>query len=230
MFRALFIASVLILLQETPGASSGSASQDPNKVRDEQFAALKKEGLEAAARVTGSFVTEVTYPTIGSPASLRELASVSEIILEGIPTSNICVLASNQRSIQTYYSVDVVMRLKGKLPSSLARLVLPGGRVAFADGSWAQLDTPGFRRPQQGRPVLMFLRTVSKDAVVERFREEAVLTSVAGPLGLYDLSGDRGPMVSPFGGTTTPLAQAIYHQRFTPDQFIDEVRRVVAGS
>jgi len=215
---ATWLGSVPVAEQENTAGTS---------VRQRQVKELREGGLAAAAAVTGSYIGGALPADLGSPASLRALVSSSEQIVVATVTSNRAYLTRDGHSILTHYAAGVGEVLKGTLSvSSEVSLVVPGGRVGFSDGSWAQLDLGGFIRPSDGESYVLFLR----DARTLYRRETAIgmhsYVPMFGPLGVYHLKDDGG-LVIPAGNLKSALARSLVRARLTTSSFISEIKALL---
>ena len=203
-----------IALHEVLAGSNGDP-QDPSDARTKQAAAFKRGGLEAAAAVTGSYSHRAEDRWEGDPLTLKELADVSAMIVIGTPHRATCHLTRDGRSIETAFVVDLETIVKGEGGFSSVTVFTPGGKIGFADGSTAEVKTPGFLRPQMQHRAVWFLK--------QRAGEGYTLSR--GRLGVYDLDLDasRRAFVVAAGGFDTPLGRHVIDDRLSPAQFVEAV-------
>ena len=228
-----FIAAFLIAAAAGAlGLRVASLRATPSTQQDlqlKQLAKFRASGLREAALVTGSFVSEIEYPSVGGPASLKELADLSHLIVVGIPESNAYAPTADGRGLVTLFRVRVESVLKGQSAGDVLTVIVLGGKEIFQDGTSAELITPALRRPQTQHLIAFFLRRASGELTAgnEKRLRGAPFVPTAGSLGMYDLSNERGPWVQPAGYYNSPLARSIYKQKLTPTDFLNQVRTAV---
>jgi hypothetical protein len=188
-------------------------------VEKKQRESMRSGGLAAAAAVTGSFVISSPARSAAGPANLDELASLSPIIVIGWADSNKCRLTVDGRSIETLYDVRIESMIKGNLAAGNSITVtVPGGKVGFADGAWAQVDTPGFLPPQPAHRFVWFLRESKENSGTFELSQ--------GPLSLFDLRPPVGAYVQTSGNQKSMLARYVMRARLTPEQLIAALKPV----
>lgn len=228
MFVALFsgiAASSLLGGARTPQQSE--QRPDPSVFRRQQ-AAEREGGLAAAAAITGSYVKTTQESTVGSPAYLEELIDSADAIVVGWVDDNICKLSRDGRSIETYVTVRVETALKGAMGGRSVVVVTPGGKASFPDGTWAQINTPGFMPLINNRRYLLFLQTAADKFTIGReaeLRGGAAYVTASGPLGAYDVTGVSH--VRPNGGYQTKLGLDIWRSKISGDGFVLQIRDLV---
>ena len=194
-------------------------------IYDRQLQALQREGLRGAAAVTGTYVGEALSADFGSPTSLSALVSSSEIIVAATVIHNRCVMTRDGLSILTHYFARTDEVIKGTSPSNRElRLIVPGGRVAFPDGSWAQLNLKGFIRPETGESYVLFLKSASSLYRTENAIDDSSYMPVFGPLGVYHLK-PVGRII-PAGGYRTAFGRSIASGRLTSAEFLTMIRSI----
>jgi hypothetical protein len=189
----------------------------------QQRAALRRGGLNAAASITGTYVGPTGFDADG-PTDLDELVSVSDVVLVGSVIDNVCVLHKDHRSISTVYTVSTDTPLKGDTSGLPLDVVVPGGKVGFPDGTTAEVTTPGFVRPMNGRRYVWFLGA-ARDAAEIRAGGR-LYAPIAGPLGIYPL--DRPGHIRTSGAFGTILSRSIVAENLLEADFISEIRRLAA--
>ena len=197
-------------------------------VQRRQVHALHREGLRSAAAVTGSYVGEAEAAEWGSPSSLQALVASSEVVVVARVVHNRAYLTRDELSILTHYSAAVEEVVKGSLKVGQSiSLIIPGGRVGFPGGSWAQLNLKGFIRPYDGQAYVLFLRP----AASLYGREEGVgpdsYMPIFGPLGVYHMVDDKP--IFPAGSLRTPLGSSIVRARLAPRAFIGAAKEASVG-
>jgi hypothetical protein len=187
-------------------------------------------GLRAAAGVSGTFTTAVPIREQLSLSSLRELIDLSELIVVGRTLSNAPRLTKDGLSIFSYYSVAVENVIGGpSLGNAAITIVVPGGRVGFEDGSWAQVNTPGFFRPTNGTRYMFFLSVPGSD-IRQEFKlapNGPLFVPVEGPLGIYELKSDGSP-VRTSGLVRSRLSHEVFRADLTAEQFEAHVADLLA--
>jgi hypothetical protein len=189
--------------------------QTPSDVQRAQAMAFNRGGLREAATVTGSFERVVAVYR-GSPVSLHQLISFSNAIVIGSTVSNHGVLIESGRSIETELVVSVEETLKGSIGRPSVTVILPGGRVGFPGGSWAQVGVRGFRRPERGRKYLFFLRQARNQMFEPAF----------GPVGVFDIT-EADALARPAGGHDTSFSAGLRSDRLSNSVFLAQVRGAV---
>ncbi|HKV98495.1 MAG TPA: hypothetical protein VJN96_01665 [Vicinamibacterales bacterium] len=214
------------------GGPAHDGTQVDEAVARQQVRAMRSRGLHAAAQVTGSFRTQVHYPSGAGPANLKELGDLSDAIVTGTVLGNICRPISMGTSVATLYRVKAEEVLKGPIRvNDELTLAVIGGRIGFEDGVWVQLDTPGLWRPAENRQIALFLQrapaamTAGNEIHVAR---AGAFVPTNGALGMYDLSGERGPYVAPAGDYKSVLAQALHKEKLLPHTFLERIREATA--
>lgn len=201
------------------------------RTRNQQKLALSSDGLRAAAAVTGTFVGHSAYSTTGEVRDIGELFDLSHIVVVGQTISNRCVPTADDRSIATWHEVLVNEVVKGDLFAGASLTVaIPGGKVSFDDGSWAQINAIDLLGPDQGRRYVWFLRRAAATDYDRLAQADQQMFELArGGLGLYDLTPADGKMkiVIPAGKVRSSVGMSIARRRLGGDAFLAEVRKLV---
>ena len=146
--------------------------------------------------------------------------------------ANVSRTTADGRSIVTLHTVQVTEVIKGvSAPRDFVTLVVLGGRVFFSDGTFAQIDTPDFWPIRSDVSLILFGREAPNRLIAgneDQLQQGGAFEPVAGPLGLFDLSSFRGPHVLPFGSYKTQLGQFVYKSKWTPEEFLTQVRTAIA--
>jgi hypothetical protein len=225
--RILFLVTLAVLVLISSRAMSQQAAEPSGTIKVTQEEYYKKGGLRAAASVTGSYTRSERQYWDGDPATLKELADLSHVIVIGKWDTARCELTSDGRSITTVHSVVVESTLKGEREPTILEVSLPGGKAQFEDGSTSEVITPGFARPQIARRVLWFLRREGVKVAGPRNANESRYTTTRGPLGVFDLEPEGRRFVAPAGAFSGPLAQRLLRQRLSPEAFVNAVTEAV---
>ncbi|MGZ8845612.1 MAG: hypothetical protein ACXW3C_04030 [Pyrinomonadaceae bacterium] len=182
---------VIVALVSLGGAIGLTAArhQDAKPASPEEVKrALREKGIKEAARLKRHYVNTDDVGTFFQ-FDLDSLASHSEIIVTGTPTSNVCKVSPAGDTIVTEYSLAIQQVMKAGHPINTPSItvVLPGGRVQFEDGSDAETITPGFRKMQTGNTYVLFLT---------RDKKGKTFHLTGGYQGLFDITSG---IVSPHG-------------------------------
>jgi hypothetical protein len=161
-------------------------------------------------------------PEVGGPATLEEFIDNSSDIVVAWVLQHSMKLSANQLTIFTYYDVQLEQVLKGALTNGEEiTIIVPGGRVTFADGSMAQVNTPGFHPPLNGRRYVWFLRRAPSSRAIshENLIQPGGAFSPTDPkLGIYDVT--ESSIVQPSGYFSSPVARQIRAKRLLSDDFV----------
>jgi len=176
---------ITILFLSVIGIAFGKAartqqptSQDDTALRD----AIRKGGLREAARIKGHYVG-IMKTGHWAKLDLESLTKYSAAIIVGTPEGSASRLSDDGEVITTEYKVKVKESLKGALTSDqLVTISLPGGKVVFADGTSATINTPDIEGMVEGRTYVFFLSPHATPL--------GALTLTADGQGLFELSGD----------------------------------------
>lgn len=183
----LFSSAWLVEGARNPAAA---AQETVSGARARAFAA---GGLQAGAAVTGS-ITKTVADNRGTPVSLYQLVSFAKVIVVATPIRNRGFLSPDGATVQTFFSMEVTESLKGDTQLEQLELVIPGGRVSFDDGTWAQVNVEDFNRPLGDRRYLLFLREAVPTHTSEKGRRATpvpIFEPAFGALGIYDISDPR---------------------------------------
>lgn len=253
-FQALLFLAVVLLVAgvcEFPSSAQGqSSSKSPNQRRGgpptdgpdailkersrdldlaaRQARAFRKGGLKAAAGIGGVAIRNVpvAFPN-GGPDTIDQILSDSIFVGSGVVESNTSRLTKDGRDIKLEYKIRVTEVFKGQDPTDELTIVISGGRVSFPDGSWAQVNTPGFVWPLPGREYLWCLRPSTLDRYEQLGRQPNsgfLYEPVHGPLGVFPLTG---PFVKPSGAPRTRIAIALMRAQMSRESFLQSVRQAV---
>lgn len=204
-------------------------TQEQRDQRRQKQIEMERGGLPAAAGVTGRVTVRRPVKTDGTIGSLDDLVRQSELIVIGKTTTNSPSLTADLRSVRSVYvvEVDTALKSQGQARGSV-RVVIPGGRVAFSNGSWAQEDTPGFVPPSQWQDYLWFLRRASQqerelvDANGRKKEMGTLYVPVSGPMGLIAINHPSG-IARPSGGYDNALARQLVSQKVSGATVIRDV-------
>lgn len=192
----------------------GQAQQGRPEDHRRAVDAARQGGLREAAKVKGSFVVTDYAKAGGVYSGLEALASHSDTVIVGTPARNVCEVTPDGRYITTNYEVVAQDVFKGNIRKrDTVKVSLPGGRVQFEDGTFAEVRVPDFRKMEDGRTYVLFL--------VEQKNNPGYFQVVGGPQGLFELSPDNVTVKS--HGRPIDLVAQKYKDKGQQD-FLKEVR------
>lgn len=178
--------------------------------------------LRTLTKTDGAVTVSVPYVVDVPPFSLNELSRLSPHIFVGRAVSNVSRLTSEGRSVETVFNVQVLDVLKGDLSiGEMVQIAVPGGRYGFPDGTFAQVNVIGFRRPRNGYRYLWFAQR--EDTRGERLGR-ASFVPMFGPLGMYELPDREDVFVYPSGMPTSRFAITVIRLQMNADMFVERVR------
>ena len=177
--------------------------------------------LSERARQAGRYISNERPSRANAFSDLARLADSSSAVIIGIPQRNVTNLTPDGRSVTIDYEVRVEHSFRGSLRQGSAITVsLPGGMVAFEDGSTAEIRTPWFRKMQEGKAYALFLRP--------RGWGNSFVTT-GGPQGVFEIptTRDSRAVRAHSGLPNDPMWR--YHN-VDVRAFLREVRRVTNSS
>jgi hypothetical protein len=209
--------------------TSGVAGVRSVALGGSQRAGVSGGDLRAAAALSGSII--VNSPAVDSlnVSSLKELVALSEVVIVGKVTGNVARLSSDGLGIFGYYTVSVERVISASESiQNVITVAMPGGRVGFPDGTWAQVNAPGSRWPLTGHEYMFFLANPPDDIpeLGNGPSRRSLYALVDGPLSVYELKGD-GSNVQSNGLVRSRLAQSIVHAELSSTAFESMVRAFV---
>jgi hypothetical protein len=146
---------------------------------------------EKAKRGHGKIIANLDFNKAAQQSSLTNMVAHSESIVIANTTSNVCRLSDDGRIVRTFYQAKIEQVLKGDLkPGDNVTVSLPGGKVGFADGSTAEVQTVWFKKMVNNKRYLLFLNDKNKT--------RNFLTT-GGPQGVFELPADGRGAVSHSG-------------------------------
>jgi len=198
-------------------AQQPQGTSDPSRVK-EQRQAYANGGLAAAAAITGSFVNvEVGYR--GAPISLDEFIAQGSNVLVGEFVGGRPELTKRGDSVVTRTQFRVREVIKGPKAETV-EILLPGGRVSFSNGTWAEVHVRDARLPMSGHVYLLVLErdSVSGGSLVPRF----------GQLGIIDVTDQTAlPRVSiDRQGSHSSFVAWLLRKNYTARQLLTDVRSI----
>ena len=185
-----------------------------------------KQGLREAAKLDGGgYVESVKFNDELDAGSVDLLANISKVVVRGLVTSNRALIVRSAQlgydepieTIVTDYTVAVFDVYKGDvgLLSRNITVRIPGGRVEFEDGHWAEMRALGFSRPMDQDEFIMFLNPHSS--------EENVYSVTFGRQGLFELK--PGGRVVPRANRGSSLAK---NARKDYSEFVKHLNDLIA--
>jgi len=136
--------------------------------------------LKEKAREARNFVKTEGPENLQSFTSLKDLAKAADVVVIGTVKSNISKLSADEKKITIDYKLNAEKIYKGKLSEGNEFIVsLPGGKVLFPDGSTATVSTPWFKKMQNDKAYLLFLK------------QGETFTTIGGPRGVFQIPTDR---------------------------------------
>jgi hypothetical protein len=176
MIRILTL-SISIVVGLCPALARGQ----PESISQQQQFALREGGIRAAVKVTGHYVGSAQFHDVVA-MGLDTLVHDSTAVIVGTIEDNRCRLSADGAVITTDYTVTVLESLKGApVVGTTVTVSIPGGRVEFEDGTWAELVAEDFTLPQRGERYIMFLRP-------SRYHPTLDAQKLAGPIGVLSPS------------------------------------------
>lgn len=167
----------------------------------------QKQGLRAAASLYGGYFEGVDFDNELTAGDISLLADMSEVVVRGLVKSNRSLLLRGEHpgyfdpveTIVTDYQVAVFDVYKGnlRLLSRDITVRIPGGRVEFEDGLWAEVRTRDFVPPLDQQEFIFFLNPHES--------EENVYSVTFGRQGLFEVKA--GGWVNPRAKTDSPVAR-----------------------
>lgn len=140
-----------------------------------------KRTLREKARQSRKIVDTENPTNLPSLATLDDLARASDIVVIGTAKSNGSKLSQDEKKITLDYEMVAEKVYKGSLSQGgVFTVSLPGGQVVFPDGSTAAISTPWFKKMQNDKTYLLFLKQ----------EQGRPFTTVGGPRGLFQIPTD----------------------------------------
>jgi len=228
---AIAIVSTAVVITSAGWSTLAYYRQQSGDVSAQQRAAFKAGGLRQAASVKGSYRVKQPVHAVGVPRSLKEFVSLADEVVIGKVEGNNSQLELGGKSINMLFQIAVEDGLQGnRKTGDKLTMMLPGGRVYFPDGTWAEVVVPDYLYPATGdRVALVLMRTNGRaDASQDSGANALVYVPVCEQLGIYNLSGRINPtFVVPSGNFRTYLADGIARQRLSVPMFIQVLRDAI---
>lgn len=136
--------------------------------------------LKEKARESRNFRQTENPSNLQAFTTLKDLTKAADVVIIGTVKSNVSKLSADERKITINYRLIADKVYKGNLNEGDEFTVsLPGGKVAFTDGSTAEINTPWFKKMQNDKTYLLFLK------------QGEPFTTIGGPRGLFQIPTDK---------------------------------------
>ena len=214
-FSFAVIATVLLgfVLILTKIAHTQTAATKKSQEPDPVVMAIRNGGLREAAKLKGVYVS--SERTSGwAKYDLENLTTASIVIIIGTPLSSSSRLAASGDRIITEHEIRIERVLKGNLKApEPVSLIVPGGKVAFEDGSSAEIRTPDLGPITEEKRYVFFLK--NSDDKPDAF------SLVGGGQGAFELPSSEAN-VKPLGNKTDLVQK---HKNQKVSAFIEEIEK-----
>ena len=136
--------------------------------------------LKEKARDSRNFAKTEAPKDLQEFKSLKELTNASNLVVIGTVKTNITRLSHDEKTITIDYTMVAEKVYKGDMTEGDDFTVsVPGGKVIFRDGSAASVSTPWFKKMQDNKTYLLFLK------------QGETFTTIGGPRGLFQIPTDK---------------------------------------
>ena len=197
------------------GAITQSLSAQKPEGPDHVVTGVRKGGLREGARIKKRFVSSEST-TGWAKYDLESLTSHSSVVIMGTPQDGSTSLTANGERIITEYKVKVSRIFKGQLQeNALIRLIVPGGKVVFEDGTSAEILTPDLGPITKNQTYVLFLHPSADGTDIYQL--------TGGGQGLFEVPSS-GWGVKPLGDKKDLVQR---HKDQTVNDFIEEIQRAV---
>jgi len=205
------LIALALILGKDASTQSSSAQKGPDQLTD----AVRKGGLREGARIKKRFVSSEST-TGWAKYDLESLTSHSSAVIMGTPLNSSSNLTTNGERIVTEYQIKASRIFKGELQENgLIRVIVPGGKVIFEDGTSAEILTPDLGPITKNQTYVLFLHPSKDDG------DSYQLTG--GGQGLFEVSSSAS-VVKPLGDKKDLVQK---HKDQSVNDFIDEIQRAV---
>src|SRR5262245_28011662 len=149
------IAAMATIAATSKGTRQAPATREQRQKADQVRAT---SGIRAAAAVNGSYVKNDTVDDVAVALDINSLLSRSDIVARGVIKSNVSHVSEDGAWVVTDYVFSIAEELfSPDKHGATIHFRLPGGRVEWDDGTYADIKIPGFRHPLNGKEYLLFL-------------------------------------------------------------------------
>lgn len=136
--------------------------------------------LKEKARESRNFGKTEAPPDLQTFKTLKDLTKAADLVLIGTVKGNVSKLSRDENDITLNYTMVAEKVYKGNMTEGADFIVsLPGGKVMFRDGSAASVSTPWFKKMQNNKTYLLFLK------------QGEPFTTIGGPRGLFQIPTDK---------------------------------------
>jgi hypothetical protein len=213
LISAVFLIGIAGLILNSARLTSGQTQEplnDDKKIVD----AIRRGGLKEAAKLKRHYIGTEDPNWDWANFNLEQLTKTSAAVIVGVPQTSVVQLSPTGDKITTNYKVKVEKVIKGHLvASNIVEVSMLGGRVEFEEGTSAEIQTPGFKRMQNGKRYILFL-------YANRNGSEIFLLT-GGPQGLFELARDG--KIKPHARPTDHVAKEIEHKSL--ESLLTELRK-----
>src|SRR2546423_4751406 len=160
---AVLVSPTSILFSVRTRGLDAAAALPQSSPRMKDGRALKEK-----AKVSGKFVSDKAPDRTRIYKDLAELTINSSWVVIATPQTNMSRLTPDGYSININYAMLIEYAYKGSLAEGqTVNVLVPGGKVIFDGGQTAEIRTPWFKKMQNGRSYLLFLKqSPTKDSFV----------------------------------------------------------------
>ena len=173
-------AAVFVTANGTAGARPSENGGDREFQLRRRATLLQQGRLKEAAAVTGRVVQDLAFPE-SIVMDYETFVRISDGIFVGRVRRGQSSLSVDGSRIATAYAFDVEEWLYGPYKGAQTTVVVPGGRVGFRDGSWAESRLHQFALPTSGQ---RYFVSVS----AEHRRPGLELVPMSSAMGIFELS------------------------------------------
>ena len=212
----IFIIIVAVLATALGNRQGGGNQQttrtEKKDASKELIEATRNGGLKEAARIKKNFVSSERISG-WAKYDLEGLTHKSSLIVIGTPILSTSKLSDSGQQILTEHQVRVEQTVKGTLPPNhVITVTVIGGKIAFEDGTTAEIRTPDLGPISTGKTYIFFLNE-RQNASADNFG----LTG--GGQGLFEITSDS--TIEP-RGEKADTVQKYKHAAAT--SFVEEIK------
>jgi hypothetical protein len=186
------VAGGSIAAKGSDGAAASVQEWAGRRLSPGEVERLRREkGIEAAAKVVGSYESVARVEKDIIATDLASVVSRSDLIVRGVAIGSTSSVSGDGTWLVTDHQILVKEVFDGPVaPGDIIILRLPGGRVQFADGSIAEIRISEFRGIQVGPEYVLFLaRSDGTTPPVSRYE------LAWGTQGTFELTAKGGVML-----------------------------------
>ncbi len=211
LFAFVTVLTIVGIAQTRQQESQGDKYEKEIALRN----ALRNGGIRAAAELERNYVGIFDPNPDWLKFNVEKLTKNSQAVIIGVPSRNRGKLSKNAEFLYTLYDVKVQEVLKGNIAAgNTIKVALPGGKVSFADGTTAEIRTPGFRKMLNGRTYALYLSESSEG--------DDIYFLTAGPQGLLELIS-KDKKVYSHAADGSPIKEQVKDENL--DEFLKEARK-----